>query len=49
VGLQDVVRPYHSLLTSLPATSQELPLCGVRSGEPTSLTGWLCNWYFQVK
>ncbi len=42
VGLQEVVSPYHNLLTGLPATSQQLPMCG-------KLTGWLCDWYFQVK
>jgi hypothetical protein len=42
VGLQKVVGPYNDLLSGLPASSQQLFLCG-------KLTGWLCNWYFQVK
>ncbi len=42
VGLQQVVEPYYGLLSGLPASSQQLPQCG-------KLTGWLCNWYFQVK
>ena len=41
VGLQDVVAPYHSLLSSLPASAQQLPLCN-------NLTG-LCSWYFVAK
>jgi hypothetical protein len=42
VGLQNVVGPYYGLLSGLPASAKQLPLCG-------KLTGWLCNWYFQVK
>jgi hypothetical protein len=40
-GLQEVVGPYHSLLVSLPAAAQQVPLCD-------KLTG-LCDWYFHVK
>jgi hypothetical protein len=42
VGLQEVVAPYHSLLSSLPDTWGETPLCG-------ALTTWFCNWFLASK
>lgn len=42
VGLQNVVSPYQALLTSLPDSWEETPLCG-------SLTGWFCRWLFDLK
>ena len=37
LGLRNVVAPYNELLTPLPDSWQETPLCG-------RWTGWLCNW-----
>ncbi len=42
VGLQKVVSPYQALLTSLPDSWEETPLCG-------SLTAWFCRWLFDLK
>jgi len=42
VGLQDVVAPYHNLLSSLPDGWGETPMCG-------ALTGWFCNWFLASK
>jgi hypothetical protein len=42
VGLQEVVAPYHSLLSSLPDTWRETPLCG-------ALTNWFCDWFLASK
>jgi hypothetical protein len=42
VGLQEVVAPYHSLLSSLPDTWGETPLCG-------ALTNWFCDWFLASK
>jgi hypothetical protein len=39
IGLRNVVAPYNQLLSPLPDSWQETPLCG-RS------TGWLCRWIF---
>jgi hypothetical protein len=36
LGLRNVVAPYNELLTPLPDSWQETPLCG-------RWTGWLCN------
>jgi hypothetical protein len=42
VGLQEVVAPYHSLLSSLPDTWRETPVCG-------ALTTWFCDWFLASK
>jgi len=39
VGLQNVLRPYRSLLLQIPDSHQDLPLCG-------PLTNWICDWFF---
>jgi len=41
-GLQEVVSPYQDLLTSLPDSWEETPICG-------PLTMWLCRWLFDLK
>ena len=38
-GLQTVVSPYQDLLTSLPDSWEQTPICG-------SLTRWFCKWIF---
>lgn len=42
VGLQNVLEPYDSLLTGLPGSWAETPLCG-------PLTGWVCRSLFGLK
>jgi hypothetical protein len=42
VGLEEVVAPYRNLLSSLPDTWGETPLCG-------ALTGWFCDWFLASK
>ena len=41
-GLQSVVSPYQDLLTNLPGSWQETPVCG-------KLTLWLCKWIFGLE
>jgi hypothetical protein len=40
IGLRTVVAPYNQLLSPLPDTWQETPLCN-------RWTGWLCRWIFE--
>jgi hypothetical protein len=42
VGLQEMVAPYHNLLSSLPDGWRETPFCG-------ALTGWFCDWFLAAK
>ncbi|MGW8249027.1 MAG: hypothetical protein ACWGO1_00165, partial [Anaerolineales bacterium] len=40
IGLRNVVAPYNSLLSLLPDSWHETPLCG-------RWTGWMCRWIFE--
>lgn len=40
IGLRNVVAPYNQLLSPLPDSWQETPLCG-------RWTAWLCRWVFE--
>ncbi len=40
VGLQNVVSPFRQMLSGLPGTIQDVPLCFPG-------TNWLCRWYFK--